>query len=224
MREYMDAHYPVYRVPLKLVRYTKNLGYAKANNIGAGYATADILILMNSDVMPINAHWVSKSVELFNSCDNAGVAGIKLLFEDRTIQHQGMVFERLPELDDAWGNLHPGKNMMDAESIRHTISVPAVTGAFLMTHKALYNSVGGLDESYILGDFEDSDYCLKCYEKGYLTYYIPQIEMYHLERQSQSMVDNVKNKSKVTLYNCWKHTYRWNDTIEKVMKGFRYER
>ena len=221
--EYVEALYPVYRVPLKLIRYDKNLGYAKANNIGARHATANVLILMNSDVMPKTVNWVSQSLKIFEVLENVGAAGIKLLYEDQTVQHQGMVFERLPALDNAWVNIHPGKNMSDTGHNKQTVAVPAVTGAFLMTPKALYDAVGGLDEGYILGDFEDSDYCLKLYEKGYFTYYIPHIEMYHLERQSQSMVDTLKNKKKITLFNCWKHSFRWNDTIEKLTKEYNNE-
>jgi GT2 family glycosyltransferase len=220
VRRYVESLYPLYRVPFKLIRYDANLGYAKANNIGSRYADANLLILMNSDVMPKRSNWVSRCVDRFNQLDNAGVAGIQLIFEDNTIQHRGMRFERSPLMDDLWVNVHLGKGMTVIDKETDAVAVPAVTGALMITPKTIFQEVSGLSEDYILGDFEDSDYCLKLYEKGYSTYYLPDIEMYHLERQSQSASDKLNKKKKITLYNCWKHSHRWNDTIEKVMKEF----
>jgi len=101
-----------------------------------------------------------------------------------------------------------------------TREILAVTAASLMVDRKLYDSVGGLSENYILGDFEDSDLCLKLIEKGRKNRYMPSVSLYHLERQSQNLFSDSSWKTKVTLYNCWQHDRRWGEFISaNIDKG-----
>jgi GT2 family glycosyltransferase len=205
-------------VPFKAITYGMNLGYAGANNVAAGLATAKHLLLLNSDVLPDSKGWVSKLLSEYTALKNAGAIAPKLLYEDGSIQHAGMVFERFAAIDGMWSNAHPGKGMPDTEPVKpQPIEVPAVTAACLLISKALYEQVGGLDEQYFLGDFEDSDLCLKLIEAGKKNYYLPSLKLYHLERQSQSLFENNDWKTKVTIYNCWQHSKRWNTLISKLV-------
>lgn len=208
---------PLFQVPFKAVTYGMNLGYAGANNVAAGLATTPHLLLLNSDVMPESSGWVGKLLKAYAALDDAGAVAPKLLYEDHSIQHAGMVFERLSAIDNMWGNMHPGKGMPDTEPVSDKpAEVPAVTGACLMISKKLYDQVGGLDEHYYLGDFEDSDLCLKLIELGKKNYYISNLTLYHLERQSQSLFENNDWKTKVTVYNSWQHNQRWDALITKL--------
>jgi hypothetical protein len=42
------------------------------------------------------------------------------------------------------------------------------------------------------------------------------VKLYHLERQSQSLVEPGDWKFKLTLYNGWQHTECWNNMLEKI--------
>lgn len=208
---------PLFRVPFKAISYGMNLGYAGANNVAAGLANADYLLLLNSDVLPDSHGWVTAMLEAYKKQKDAGALAPKLLYEDGSIQHAGMVFERFSAMDGMWSNMHPGKGMPDTETVSDQPQVvPAVTGACLMISKGLYQKVGGLDEQYFLGDFEDSDLCLKLIEQGKKNYYMSNLKLYHLERQSQSLFENNDWKTKVTVYNCWQHTKRWDQLISRL--------
>ncbi|HEY8118078.1 MAG TPA: glycosyltransferase, partial [Methylophilaceae bacterium] len=142
---------PIFQVPFKAITYGMNLGYAGANNVAAGLATAKHLLLLNSDVLPDSKGWVSKLLSEYTALKNAGAIAPKLLYEDGSIQHAGMVFERFAAIDGMWSNAHPGKGMPDTEPVKpQPIEVPAVTAACLLISKALYEQVGGLDEQYFL--------------------------------------------------------------------------
>jgi GT2 family glycosyltransferase len=79
--------------------------------------------------------------------------------------------------------------------------------------------VGGLSEDYIIGDFEDSDLCLRLREVGRRNWLVPRVTLYHLERQSQAVAGNPAWRTNLTLYNCWVHHQRWNDMIERIESG-----
>jgi GT2 family glycosyltransferase len=85
----------------------------------------------------------------------------------------------------------------------------------MMVSRELYDDVGGIDEEYIIGDFEDSDLCLKLHAKGFKNYYIPGVELFHLERQSLSLNHNhgEQGKRNQTLYNCWLFNQKWEQYI-----------
>ena len=208
---------PLFQVPFKAATYGMNLGYAGANNVGVQLASAEYLLLLNSDVLPDSTGWVSHLLNTYKSLNDAGAIAPKLLYEDGSIQHAGIAFERFAAIDNMWANEHPGKGMPDIEPVSDKpTEVPAVTGACLMISKALYEKVGGLDEQYFLGDFEDTDLCLKLIEAGKKNYYVSNLKLYHLERQSQSLFENNDWKTKVTIYNAWQHTKRWDALISKL--------
>ena len=150
-----------YSLGFRVVYAGTNYGYAAANNLGARYARAPLLVLLNSDVFPADKGWLSRLEIVYASLPHVGALGVRLLFEDRSIQHAGLTFRRDARFPGVWLNDHPGKGLPEAlVPSRGTIPVSAVTGACLMIGAELYREVGGLDEGYMLGDFEDSDLCL----------------------------------------------------------------
>ena len=74
-------------------------------------------------------------------------------------------------------------------------------------------AVGGFTTDYVIGDYEDSDLCLKLRDRGGVPLYMPSIALYHFERQS--MPDDADGRDQgSTVYNRALHTLRWNDRIE----------
>ena len=210
--------YPIYEIPFSVVTYTQNYGYAVANNIGARYARAPKLLLLNSDVMPLEKGWLSKLIDIYDNLEGVGALAPKLLFEDGAVQHAGMVFEK-SQTFKMWLNEHPGKGLPDLSTEQNPKVVPAVTAACLLVDAFLYEKVGGLSENYLIGDFEDSDFCLKLTENKKLSYYVPSVSLCHLERQSQNLFNDNSWKTKVTLFNGWQHDRKWNRLMNELMEA-----
>ncbi|MBV9747965.1 MAG: glycosyltransferase, partial [Acetobacteraceae bacterium] len=169
-------------MPVSLVVMPRNLGYAAACNAGARVATAPLLLLLNSDVIPAGPGWLGPLMAPF-ARSSVAAAGPKLLFDDGSIQHAGLFFER--DEDGIWFNRHYHKGMprgwADAAASRR---VPGVTGAALLVRRALFERLGGVCEDYIIGDYEDSDLCLRIREAGGTILYVPEAELFHFERRS----------------------------------------
>jgi O-antigen biosynthesis protein len=210
--------YGIYQVPFVVAYPGSNLGYAGANNCGAEVARGRYLLLMNSDVMPTRKGWLGDLVRAYSSLPTPGLLGVKLLFEDGSIQHAGMAFRRLPAWDNLWINHHPLKGQSPA-GLRGVQQVPAVTAACALIEAELYRQLGGFCEDYIIGDFEDSDLCLRASSAGRPSYVALDIELYHLERQSQNQLGDVQFRTNVTVYNCLLHNGRWADLIENMSAG-----
>lgn len=212
-----DEIAPMFEVPFKVICSGRNLGYAGANNLGARHARGQLLLLLNSDVMPKYPGWLSSLAKVYKDLPDAGALGPKLLYEDESIQHAGIAPMKLPGYRTLWFNDHPGKGLPNfPEGLAPPKKVAAVTGACLMVDRSVYLQQGGLDEAYILGDFEDSDFCHKLSTAGMSNYYLPTVELYHLERQSQDLIGNPRWRQSVTFYNAWLHTQRWDSLLHDL--------
>ena len=200
--------YQLYGVPLRLVVMARNGGYARACNSGAAVATADLLAMLNSDIIPHQAGWLGTMATRMGGVDDVAVVGPKLLFEDGSLQHAGMYFARNER--GQWLNHHYYKGMPgrygDACIER---SVPAVTGACMLLHRGVFEDVDGFSEDYVIGDYEDSDLCLKIRARGFDIRYVPDAELYHFERKSISTHSDYMG-GVATQYNAWLHARRWD--------------
>ena len=201
------GHHELFRKPFRVVWYGQNLGFSGANNVGARLARADILLLLNSDVIPIAQGWLSALRNALDVLPDAGAVGPLLQFGDNSVQHAGMKPKHDPYYPGFLLNIHPGKgsawNKRD-EPTQH----PLITAACLMLRKADYEAVGGLDEGYIIGDFEDSDLCLKLRKRGQTLWLVPEAKLWHLERQSQNLDCTPGYRQLLTLFNGWRYRQR----------------
>ena len=207
--------YATYRVPFTLVTGGVNFGFAGANNRAATVASGAHLLLMNSDVFPKRPGWVRDMLAIYAKLVKPGLLGVKLLYEDGSIQHAGMAFRRHAPWGDLWLNEHPHKGQ-GAKGLTGLQPAAAVTAACVLVDAALYRELDGLSEDYIIGDFEDSDFCLRAAAAGRTHWVALDIELYHLERQSQNRIGDSNWRTNLTLYNCWLHNQRWGAVIGKI--------
>lgn len=213
LREY--AH--LYQLPVKLIVMNRNGGYAAASNTGANASRGEFIVLLNSDVFPAGKGWTQRMANFYAAKKkNLGALAPRLLYEDDSLQHAGMFFARTTFPD--WINLHYYKGYpRDYAPAAISRPVPAVTGACLMISRERWEEIGGLAVDYVVGDFEDSDLCLKCAENGYENWYFAEAELYHLERQSVPLNESYTD-SLAWRYNARLHTQRWDRMITRLMK------
>jgi GT2 family glycosyltransferase len=207
-----------YRLPFRIVVRNRNTGFSGANNAGAREASGELLLLLNSDVLPKSPGWLSRLAATHRNLPGCGALGCRLLYEDGSIQHAGMSFRKSPVVSGGWENIHPSKGFpVSFDQAGGPVEAPAVTAACMLVERELYRRHGGLAEDYILGDFEDSDFCLKLRVDGHKVWYTPDVELYHLERQSIKGLGDAGWRQNLTYYNMWRHGRRWGAEIEAAI-------
>ena len=212
LREHATQLFRLYGVPFRLATLTCNGGFSAANNLGASVATGRLLLLLNSDVLPEQPGWLGALTRFYDSTPGIGALAPKLLYEDDSLQHAGLYFDR-PAGAFMWANEHYFKGLhRDLPAANVARPVPAVTGACLMIDRSLYKELGGLRGGYVQGDYEDSDLCLRLAAIGRECWYLPEVALYHLEGQSYPS----EERTLASQYNRWLHTHLWNDAIEAI--------
>ncbi len=205
-----------------LLELEHNVGYARANNIAVEHCRSAWLVLKNSDVLAVDGEWLDRLLKHASTLENLGLLGVRLLYEDGSIQHDGMVPRTLPEFPGVTFNDHPYKGWPE-QLVPNTQAleiVDMVTAACVLIRKATFQAVDGFDSHYFLGDFEDSDLCRKVQDYGCTNYIARDVCLFHLERQSQNQVGDLSWKNKLTLLNAVYYQSR----LDRVFRATSKER
>lgn len=169
------------RIPLIVLKRPGSFDFSRMVNLGAAHANGDFILLLNDDIDPITPLWLEYLVG-WAQYDGVGAVGAKLLFEDGTVQHTGVVGYRGAPVhhtrgwDDGPGFF--GEMMLTKNHI-------AVTGACLLVSRQKFFEVGGLSQSFPV-NFNDVDFCLKLFVRGYRNVVENQAVLYHYESSTRS--------------------------------------
>jgi GT2 family glycosyltransferase len=210
--------FKTFKYPFKLVLSENNRGFSGANNLGVEYCSSPLVLFLNSDVIPFSSGWLSEFIDQYERIKVPTILGATLLYEDQTIQHMGMHFQPEDRHSEIRMNHHPYKGLhFDLVDKDDMFSVQAVTGACMLMAKSLFEQVRGFDEMHILGDFEDSDLCLKVVDLGGEIFCSNKVKLYHLERLSQNLVAKGDWKWKLSMTNGAYQESKWRSLIDKVV-------
>ena len=174
---------------IKIVKYEGAFNYSKVCNLGVAEASGDYILLLNNDTQVITINWIEELL-MYAQRPDIGAVGGKLYYEDKTIQHAGVVIGL--GAHRTAGHVHhkqKRENLGYMGRLCYAQNMTAVTGACLMVKKAHYEEVGGLDESFAVS-LNDVDFCLKLREAGYLNVFTPFAELYHFESISRGLDDS----------------------------------
>jgi GT2 family glycosyltransferase len=203
-------------LPLILVIQPRNYGYGAACHAGAAEARAPVLLLLNSDVVPAARGWLKPMLTALRRQPKLAAVGPKLLFEDGSLQHAGLYFLQMPGeaewFNDHYFKGHP-RHFPAAQVARR---VPGITGAAFCVRAEAWRAVGGISTDYVIGDYEDSDLCLRLRADGGEIGYVPAAELFHFERQSIRDHGGYA-KSLAATYNRGLHHRRWAPDIAALM-------
>ncbi|WP_107852232.1 glycosyltransferase family 2 protein [Oceanimonas marisflavi] len=197
---------------VKVLRYNKPFNFSAINNFAVAHASGDVICLLNNDTEVISPDWLEEMVSRLLQPD-VGVVGARLYFSDGRIQHAGDVLGP----GGCATHLHGILEENDPGYMHRAVlaqDLSAVTAACLVTHKRLYQQLGGLDESNLTVAFNDVDYCLRVRESGLRVIYTPYAELYHHESISRGKDDSPGKKARAKGETQFMRS-RWGHIIER---------
>ena len=136
-------------VPVTIIRNTLNRGFPAAINQGLQAARGDYLVLLNNDVVVTDA-WLEQMVALANAPSNIGLVGP---MSNYATPPQGVEDVPYSEMRD----MHAFARRWRDEHRGQWFTVAKLSGFCLLVKRELYDKIGGLDERFGLGMFDDDD-------------------------------------------------------------------
>ena len=197
---------------VKVIVYQGDFNYSAINNLGVSRAQGEYILLLNNDTQVITLDWIEEML-MYAQRSDVGAVGAKLYYEDRTIQHAGVVLG-LGQHRTA-GHSHyrvSSNNLGYMGRLCYAQNVMAVTGACLMMRKKVFDELGGLDENFAVS-LNDVDLCVRAWKAGYVNVFTPFAELYHFESVSRGLDDQGE---KAERYNRESEAFRekWKEVLE----------
>lgn len=131
-----------------VLRNEENRGYVIAVNQGLAVSSATYVCLLNNDVF-VTPGWLSGIIQAAESDLMIGLVNCELK-DCRSAFPRAETHERVPS--------YPPNNLLDLD---HT------TGSCLLIKRAVLDRIGGLDEGYGMGHWEDNDFSRRAEEAGF---------------------------------------------------------
>lgn len=186
-----------------LIKNKKNLGFAKANNIGAKKAAGRFLLFLNSDTV-IKRYSLVKPLKFLKNHPKVGAITIKLVTATGQIDidnHRGF--------PTPWASfchffglsrLLPNSTLLNSyhlglRKLNRVHSIPVAAGSFLMMPSKIFKQIGGWDEAYYFYG-EDIDLCYRIGLANYKIIYYSKVSALHLKGASSGIRKETAKVSK----------------------------
>jgi len=198
---------------VQLVRNTRNVGYARANNQAIRRSRGEYILIVNPDIV-VRQGTLEKMLDYMKSHPEAGVAGCQLFYPSGELQ---LSCRRFPTLTtfllrgSRIGDLFPHipfleQYLLQNEDHCRDLDVDWCLGSCLLIRRKALDEAGLLDERFFLY-YEDIDLCFRIKQKGWKVAYVAGAEMvHHYHRLSASLLPNryTVHHLKSALYFFWK--------------------
>lgn len=166
--------------------FDEPFNWARINNLASKAASEEHLLFLNNDTEVLTPDWDDRLCGHLSD-EQVGIVGARLLYEDRTLQHGGVVLglgsgtPRHEGVGADEGNGGPGARW------KRVRAVSAVTGAFMAVRRETHMALGGFDELNFPIAYNDIDYCLSARQRGLKVLYAADIEALHYESRTRGM-------------------------------------
>jgi GT2 family glycosyltransferase len=131
-----------------------NLGFGGANNFAARHARGRHLVFLNDDTTT-RPGWLGHLVRMADADDSIAAVGSRIVFPDGRLQEAGAIL---------WsdGSCYPVGRGERAESLAYSYVRPVdyASANGLLVRRASFEAVGGFDERFFPGYYEDLDLCM----------------------------------------------------------------
>lgn len=145
---------------VRLIANRENRGFPAAVNQGLEVATGQQVLLLNNDTV-LTTGWLRRMLDALHADARIGLVG-PVSNSVGGPQQIPVDYRDLASLDGfAWdlGRRHAGQG----------VELDRLVGFCLLIRREVINAIGGMDERFGIGNFEDDDYCRRARLAGYRT-------------------------------------------------------
>jgi GT2 family glycosyltransferase len=217
----------LYGIDQTVVILSGNAGFGGGANAAAGLAQTNRILVMSPDVFPRDADWAEKHTRLLEECPNerTRLFGAPLFFDDGSLAGAGLYYDidkgpirRSGEIGEFYLARveHLGRGAPpDAVRFLTPRPVPGIAGAFMSCDRSWFERLGGFNDAYVQGDYEDADLCLRSIEAG-VPPWIQDLKFWHLEPQGTCRSPVYEGGS---IVNRWLFSANWGELISETLGG-----
>ncbi len=188
----------------------KNLGFPKGINIGLKEAKGKFIIVVNNDIVVTNG-WLERMIAIAESDPRIGLVGPVSNLVSGMQLDENSKYGTIEEMHN-----YAAKVKQKNEGV--IFEFPRIAFLCTLIKKEVIEKIGGLDERFSPGNFEDDDYCLRAQKADFKTVIAKDVFIHHFG--SKSFTADGLEKYKTTLETNQKiFIDKWGATPEEIWVG-----
>ena len=192
---------------VRLIRNAENKGFPAAVNQGIAAAVGEDVLLLNNDAV-VTDGWLERLLEVAHSQERVGIVGP---MSNRISGAQFDQEAKYATIDE----MHAYAAAAAKRSSGQTQVVPRVAFFCTLMTRDVLEAVGGVDERFTPGNYEDDDYCLRANIAGFKSVVAKDVFVHHFG--SKSFLADGKEKYRRRLEtNLHVFSQKWGGTPEEI--------
>ena len=194
-----------------VIRNEENSGFPISVNRGFQAASGKYILLVNNDTVCTKGS-IDRMIEIANTDEKIGLVGVM------SNEASG------PQMDNkaqyrTMNQMHAYANQIRLKKKGEHYVFPRIAFLFTLIKREVIDKIGGLDERFSPGYYEDDDFCLRAQLGGFKGIIAPDIFIHHHGSVSFSSIGEEK-RQKLSDTNRQKFKDKWGGTTEEVwLKG-----
>lgn len=145
--------------PLRVIANPINLGFGAGNNQGIAVARGQYVALLNNDLV-LTEGWLERMIGHAETQEHVGIVG--------PVSNNVSGPQKIPGLEFTdYQQMHTEAARIAATEAGKGFLLPRVVGFCMVIKRAVIDAIGGFDERFGLGNFEDDDLCWRAITAGY---------------------------------------------------------
>ncbi len=212
---------------IKVMNIPKGSKLPAFYNAAAKLAKGEYLLFLKAGIRPSTGDFAEELL-MYVQRDDIGAAGGKCLFDDKTVEHAGIILG-LGDQGCA-GHVHYKcyyTHIGYMGRLCYAQNMTAVSGAAMMVKKKDFDAVGGFEETLFDDHYYDVDLCLKLRALGKLNVFTPFAESFYNEIPMAPVSDTEEakeafEKESEAFRNKWKAEIEAGDPYYNVNFSLKY--
>ncbi len=190
------------------LRNEENLGFVGTCNRGAEASRGEFVVFLNNDTA-VSDHWLDALLGTFETFDDAGLVGAKLVYPDGRLQEAGGIV-----FSDGSGWNYGRFGNPDDPAYNYVREVDYCSGAAIMLRRDLFAELGAFDTRYAPAYYEDTDLAFAVRAHGLKVYFQPAATVTHFEGVTAG-TDTGSGTKRYQIINQEKFLAKWKDALAR---------
>ncbi len=187
------------RKNLRLILNKENLGFAGGNNQAAREADGEFLVFLNNDTV-VTQGWIEGLLAHIKDDASVGLVG--------PVTNSTGNEARIPVAYGSPAEMEKFASDRSSLMAGRFFDIRMLAFYCVMARKGQYELMGGLDERYSVGMFEDDDIAVRYHEQGFRVVCAEDVFIHHFQGASFGKLDNEKYQ-KIFDENRRKYEEKW---------------
>lgn len=188
---------------ITLIVNDRNLGFARGCNQGTEAATGDAVLYLNNDTV-LPPGWLAPMLRVLWSEEDIGMAGPVTNYASGH-QKIPVPYTRIEDME-AYALHHRSVHAGSVTEVRRLI------GFCLLVKRSVLDEIGGFDERFGFGNYEDDDLCLRAIRSGYRLMLVHEAFIHHIGHASMGQMNSAALDA-LLAENADKARRKWGATI-----------